>query len=398
MRLRIIVPTLLAGLCLLAPMANAELSTIESPTPSADWQHTEQQAKGQTVYFNAWGGSTQVNNYLDWATKELQARYGITLKQVKVADIAETVNRIQAEKTARNTQNGSADLLWVNGENFNVLKQNGLLYGPFAPSLPNWRWVDKKLPVTQDFTVPTYGFEAPWGVGQLVFIHDMHTMPNPPADLSALLNYAKVHPGRLTYPRPPQFHGSSFLKTALIGLTSGVALDKPVDPATFQRDTAPLWAYLDALHPYLWRQGKVFPNSDAQMIQMLNDNELDMAITFNPGIAPAAIAAGSLPPDAKTYALNQGALTNVHFLAIPFNARAKPAAQVVINFLMSPEAQARKADGAHWGDPSILDVAHLPAGQKALFKDRKPLFNAVAEPHPSWQVALDAEWQKRYGH
>lgn len=44
-----------------------------------------------------------MNSYLDWATGELQTRYGITLKQVKVADIAETVNRIRAEKAAGNT-------------------------------------------------------------------------------------------------------------------------------------------------------------------------------------------------------------------------------------------------------------------------------------------------------
>lgn len=393
MRLRNLLPTLLTSLCLLAPTMYADATGSTTA-----WAQAQQQAKGQTVYFNAWGGSTQVNSYLDWATGELQTRYGITLKQVKVADIAETVNRIRAEKAAGNTANGSADLVWVNGENFNALKQNGLLYGPFVQALPNWQWVDKKLPVTQDFTVPTDGFEAPWGVGQLVFIHDVKATPNPPADLSALLNYAKVHPGRITYPRPPQFHGSSFLKTALIGLTSGVALDKPVDPEKFARDTAPLWAYLDALHPYLWRQGKIFPTSDAQMIQMFNDDELDMAITFNPGIAPAAIAAGSLPPNAQTYALNQGALTNVHFLAIPFNARAKPAAKVVINFLMSPEAQARKADSKQWGDPSVLDVERLPPAQRALFTEQKPLFSAIAEPHPSWQVALDAEWQKRYGH
>ncbi|MCG2878799.1 ABC transporter substrate-binding protein, partial [Obesumbacterium proteus] len=77
MRLRNLLPTLLTGLCLLAPAAHA--NTTE---PSAAWAQTQQQAKGQTVYFNAWGGSTQVNSYLDWATTELHTRYGITLKQV----------------------------------------------------------------------------------------------------------------------------------------------------------------------------------------------------------------------------------------------------------------------------------------------------------------------------
>lgn len=361
------------------------------------WESHLQHARGETVYFNAWGGSPQVNDYLSWAAQQVKQRYGITLVQVKVGDIAESVGRIRAEKAAENTQQGSIDLLWVNGKNFNALRRDGLLYGPFAEQLPNWRWVNQALPVRNDFTVATDGYEAPWGVGQLVLIHDAATLPTPPADPQALLAYARQHPGRLTYPRPPQFHGSSFLKSILMQLSPNLPLDKPVDAQTFARDSAPLWAWLDQIHPYLWRQGRVFPTSDAQQLQLFNDGALDLAITFNPGMAPAAIAAGELPPDAQVYAFKAGALSNVHFLAIPFNARAKDAALVVINFLQSPAAQARKADARIWGDPTILDVARLSAAQRQAFGQLPTLFPALPEPHPSWQEALEKTWQQRYG-
>ncbi len=36
---------------------------------------------------------------------------------------------------------------------------------------------------------------------------------------AALLAWSKAHPGRFTYPKPPQFHGSSFLKQILLELT-----------------------------------------------------------------------------------------------------------------------------------------------------------------------------------
>ena len=39
-----------------------------------------------------------------------------------------------------------------------------------------------------------------------------------------------------------------------------------------------------------------------------------------------------------------GAIGNTHFLAIPFNANAKEGAQVLINFMLSAQAQARKDD------------------------------------------------------
>jgi hypothetical protein len=47
-----------------------------------------------------------------------------------------------------------------------------------------------------------------------------------------------------------------------------------------------------------------------------------------------------------------------------FDARAVAAAKVVANFLLSPEAQLRKADAAVWGDPSDeMDVAEGPSGK-----------------------------------
>ena len=35
-------------------------------------------ARGQTVYFNAWGGDDKINDYIDWAADEMAQRHGIT--------------------------------------------------------------------------------------------------------------------------------------------------------------------------------------------------------------------------------------------------------------------------------------------------------------------------------
>ena len=89
-------------------------------------------------------------------------------------------------------------------------------------------------------------------------------------------------------------------------------------------------------------KGQQFPSGTSETIQLLDDRQL-LAITFNPNAANAAIEHGKLPESAKAYAFDQGALSNIHFLAIPWNANAKAGAKVAINFLLSPEAQARKA-------------------------------------------------------
>ncbi|WP_043761823.1 ABC transporter substrate-binding protein [Aeromonas taiwanensis] len=389
-------PLLKTLVCALPLLASGSLFAGENPAPDARWQQTLDEAKGQTVYFNAWGGSPEINGYLVWAGQEIERQYGVRLVQVKVDDIAQSVSQLLANKQAGKLAGGPIDLLWVNGENFKALKEQGLLGVPFTGELPNMALVDMNLPVSEDFTVPVAGLEAPWGIGQLNLMVNGEEVATPPTSAAALLAWARANPGRFTYPKPPQFHGSSFLKQILLELTPDPApLYREATDAEFERLTAPLWTWLDALHPALWRKGKLFPASAAETRQLLDDGELAMAISFNPGEARSAVQNGALPPGVVAVAMAKGALTNSHFLAIPFNASARAGAKVAVNFLLSPAAQARKADPAFWGDPSVLRTDALPASASQTPALR---FKAVAEPHPSWQLRLEAAWAERYGH
>lgn len=372
------------------------------PAQAADWPQIEAQAKGQTVYFNAWGGGEAINAYLAWAAKEVQGRYGVTVKHVKITDAAEVVKRVQTEVAAGRTNDGSVDLMWVNGENFRNLKNGGLLFGPWAEALPSWGLVDLNKPVRSDFSVPTDGYEAPWGTAQLTFIANQATTPVPPRSAADLLRFAQANPGRISYPKPPDFHGSTFLKQLLLELTPSPALlQQPVSAGALASATPKLWAYLDALHPHLWRSGKTFPANAAAMHRMLADGELKLSLTFNPNEAANLIASRQLPATAYSFGWPGGTIGNVHFLAIPSNARAKAGAQVFVNFLLSPEAQAHKADTRVWGDGTVLDVAKLPTDLQARMRNKAPgaLTESVPtlpEPHASWVEALEAEWLQRY--
>ena len=374
-----------------------------STAAHADWARIQTEAKGQTVYFNAWGGSEATNAYIAWAAKQAQTLYGIDVRHVKITDTAEVVKRVQTEVAAGRSSDGSVDLMWVNGENFRNLKNGGLLFGPWAQSLPHWGLVDLNKPVRTDFSVPTEGYESPWGTAQLTFIADRAKTPAPPRSAADLLSFAKANPGRVSYPKPPDFHGTTFVKQMLLELTPHKAvLQQPVNPAAFATATQPLWSYLDQLHPSQWRSGKTFPANAAEMHRMLGDGELKMSITFNPNEAANLIASKQLPASAYSFGFSGGTIGNVHFVAIPVNARAKAGAQVFANFLLSAEAQTRKADITVWGDGTVLDISKLPTASQALIRKTAPgaLSEAVPtlpEPHASWVAALEAEWLKRYG-
>lgn len=394
---------MLAAAALAAALA---MPALADPDPT-DWDAVTAEAQGQTVYWNAWGGSDTTNDFIAWIGEQA-AEQGVTVELVKLSDTAEAVSRVVAEKTAGKDEGGAIDLIWINGENFASMKEQDLLFGPWAEALPNRALTDpENTALSADFTVPTEGMESPWGMAQLVFYHDSARLAEPPRTMPTLLAWAQANPGRFTFPQPPDFLGATFLKQALIAFSPDmIALEGPVEDADNEATTAPLWAFMDELTPNLWRQGRAYPQNGARMLQLMADNEIDIGFDFNPNAASNAIAKGQLPDSVRSHVLDGGTLGNASFVAIPYNANAKAGAMVVANILLSPEAQARMADPEVWGLGTVLDVTSLEPEQLLLF-DRiefgpatltpEELGEILPEPHPSWMVKLEEDWTSRYG-
>ncbi|TKA94002.1 ABC transporter substrate-binding protein [Cereibacter changlensis] len=394
-------------LATVAALLLGNAAAAQSPDPS--WQAVLDAAEGQTVYWHAWGGDPKINAFIDWVGEQAMARHGVTLEQVKLADTSEAVARVLGEQQAGRTTGGAVDLIWINGENFLAMKRQGLLSGPFAEALPNWPLVDVagKPAVVTDFTEPTEGRESPWAMAQLVFEYDSARLPEPPRDAAALLDWIKANPGRFTYPQPPDYLGATFLKQVLHDTMADPALlQQPVDPETYAEVTAPLWAWLDAATPHLWREGRAYPQNEPALGQLLADGETLISFALNPGRASAVIAAGELPETVRTFVFEGGTIGNASFVAIPFNAAHEAGAKVVANLLLDPEVQARAQDPAVLGFQTVLDVAALPEADRARFDALElgaatlppaELGEALLEPHASWMEAVTEDWLRRYG-
>ena len=400
---------LLAALATAIGLCGGAKGAETQATLDRSWPEIVAAAKGQTVYWNAWGGDERINSYISWVGDQVREEYGVSVEQVKLADTADAVSRVLAERAAGKKAGGSVDLIWINGENFAAMKEQNLLYGPFTKVLPNFRLVDfeDKPSTLVDFTVPTEGYEAPWGMAKLNFIYDSARVGQTPGSIPELLDWCKAHPGRFTYPTPPDFLGTTFLKQVLIELAPDPSfLQKPVEnDAQVEQVARPLWEFLDALHPLLWRGGETFPASGPAQRQLLDDGEIDITLSFYPSEASSAIANGLLPQTARTFVLDKGTIGNTHFVAIPFNANAAEGAMVVANFLMSPKAQAVKQNPEAWGDDTVLAMSKLNEGQRHLFASLprgvatlppEDLGPTLLEPHPSWMTRIEAEWQRRY--
>lgn len=382
-------------------------ASFADPDP-ANWDAVLDEAKGQTVYWNAWGGSPTTNAFIEWAGDQIQARYGVTLEHVKLTDTADAVTRVLSEKQAGQDDDGAIDMIWINGANFASMKENGLLFGPFAEDLPNWQFVDAEgKTVRTDFTVPVEGYEAPWAMAQVVFMYDTADIAEPLTSAAAILDWAKAHPGRFIYPQPPDFLGTTFLKQMLVELLDDPSvLAAPVTDENYADVTAPLWSYLDELTPALWREGRAYPANGPRQIQLMNDGEVDLAISFSPSEASTAIANYELPDTVRTFVLDKGTIGNASFVAIPYNSGSKAGAMVLADFLMSPEAQANAQDPNVLGYGTVLNMAALSDEDRARFDaldlgiatlTPAQLGRVQDEPHPSWMTRIAEDWQTRYG-
>jgi len=384
------------------------LALIALGSPAlADWADTEAAARGQTVWFNAWGGDSRTNDFIAWVGEQTEARWGVKVEQVKLSDTAEAVARVRAEKAAGQTEGGAVDLIWINGPNFLAMKQEGLLHGPFVSGLPNAQFLDLSdgAAATVDFTVPVDGMEAPWRLAKFVFAHDSARGADMPTDMAGFVAWAAAHPGRMTHPNAANFMGATFLKQALVELAPDpAALVAPVTDEAYARETAPLWAWYDALRPNLWREGKAFPENESVQAQMLGDNAVDVAMFFDPAAPAALIEQGVLPESVRVFVPEAGSIGNISFVAIPFNAAHRAGAEVVANFLISPEAQAKMQDIRVLGSYSVLDPSKLDDAAKAAFAalptaPALPTLDALGpvlpEPHPSWMTRIAEDWARR---
>ncbi|UFT98637.1 ABC transporter substrate-binding protein [Radiobacillus kanasensis] len=333
-----------------------------------DWSDILSVAKGKTVHFYMWGGNEFTNRYIDeWVAPRLKEKLDITMNRVPVKDINDTINKLVAEKQAGKTD-GSVDMMWINGENFLSAKQNQLLWGSFSSKLPNvQKYVDQDSPsIKYDFGEPTNGLESPWSKAQFVFIYDSSKIKNPPKSASELKDWVKEHPGKFTYPAPPDFTGSAFIRNMLYETTGGAdQYLMPVDEQKgLEKKVQPLWTFLNEIEPYLWREGKTYPETVSKLDQLYADGAVWMTMSYDPSHAANGVKNGNFPETTRTFVLEEGTLSNTSYLSIPFNAKNKAAAMATINFMQSPSAQIAKADPEKWGALMAIEPDKLSTQQR----------------------------------
>ena len=366
-RILAMILALVMSLALAACGAGEEIEAEVMDLSAASWEEIVEASRGTTVTFYGWGGDEERNTWLNnTVAPYVKEHYDITLEVVGM-NIDEILAKLSGEKQA-GAKKGSIDMIWINGENFYSAKENGLLYGPFADKLPNMEaYIDLDDPETlSDFCMPIEGYEVPYGKAQMVMFNDSAVTPEAPASAEEFMEYCKKYAGKVTYPALPDFTGSAFVRNLIYELC-GWEQFQTMEPDydTVKAAIEPALDYLRELNPYLWNEGKTFPDSSTTVDAMFADGELVMNMSYGPFSVATGINQGIYTETTQTFVFDKGNIGNTNYMAIGFNSPNKARAIVVINAIISGEIQLTQY--AQLRELPVVATEKLSADEKAAF-------------------------------
>ena len=360
----------LFGLAQAQPQGTPEAEAFRNSFLAGElsWDQVLEQARaeGQVVWAH-WGGSETLNTWIDTVVKPELAALGITLQTTRLTNTRDLVDLVLAETAAgRGPGEGSADAVWINGENFFTLSSQSLNFGSFADLLPNSQYVhfDPANPASGpnlfDFGYPTNKEEMPWSGDQYMCAIDTARLAraDAPTDFASLETWLRANPGRFTYVRPPHYNGNTFVQTVLYAHNPDGTSYQPFQLSAdalgaeeFLRLAAPGYEYLQRIEPFLLggggadgrRGSPIYPEDQNGLEALFVNGEIDMACQFGMYNTAVSVEDGSFAETAENVIFPaEGMIKNKNFIGVPINAPNPAAAMVLANVLSSPENQISK--------------------------------------------------------
>ena len=262
--------------------------------------------------------------------------------------------------------------------------------------------------IANDFGVPVDGCEVPWSKTQFAFAYDTARFDTPPKSIPEILAWIEANPGRFTYPAPPDFTGSVFVRHVFYHAAGGVEnLLGDFDQAKFDEVAGKTWQILNDLEPHLWREGQTYPQTVAALDQLYANQEVDLVFGYDPSSVGLNIENGIYPPTTQGFGLTDGTIGNTNYTIIPFNSPNKAAALVLQNVLLSGAAQAEKAQPDVWGANPAIEISRTSADVKAVFDGitvhpsvapaEELASSALPELQADWIAAIEKGWIENVG-
>lgn len=312
-----------------APDSGAQSSASFDELMAMDWAAIEEAAKAEgevtfTVWYNEAGFTELLKLFTD--------KYGIKVNMV-ISDEEAVVQKALAEKDGKV---GTLDVAVV-PNTVKTLLDAKIMYGPIMDKMESADLLDPGLSQYQE-GVDHQGYVVPFYLNQTGFLYNSNKFS--PADLPQnwddLNAYIQANPKKFGICVPEKGgSGQAFTMLAIQEITGGLEQyygDIDADEsktASWEK----VWAWFNE------NEDKItLTTSNNDSISRLNQGELDLIVAWTDDTAVAR-AAGELGDQAVMYIPEMGTAGGGDTLGVFANAEHKAAALLLVNWLLSNEAQ-----------------------------------------------------------
>lgn len=345
--------------------AGALSACHQSATPKAVgdmmWDEIEANALGREVKLLVSRNDPEAIHFLkEQVGVQLRRRYGIRLTLVMPPTVA-TAPLLDRPPPPE------PDLVWMDLDAFHQYRAGRLLQPALVGKVPNaalidWDRFSRRIEVKERQA----GSVLPWGKNPLMLVYNRDNVEKVPTNLNQLAAWVRQNPGRFTIHRGRS--GYRMLHSWLRELAQPPhELPDAFSEADYALNRDKLIAFIEELRPYFWMEGEHFPKDADELNLLFVQGKVDFSIHEG---SPARFQELSQKPlrfrvGRRVWPCPEAMCA--HFLGIPVKAANKEGALVVLNELLSPQAQWQKQDPDVWGDGSVLDVDRLPDHWRTRF-------------------------------
>ncbi|WP_218139190.1 extracellular solute-binding protein [Propionibacterium cyclohexanicum] len=236
----------------------------------------------------------------------------------------------------------------------------------------------------------------PYRASSVLLAYDSTKVTAPPRTLDALLDWIRANPGEFAYNSPSTGgSGGSFVTTVLSKYLS--AAQQQTMATSYDKSLESSWDQgfqtLHDLGQYMYQKG-VYPNGNAQVLQLLESGQISMAPVWSDQFITAQNS-GAMPKTVKYLQISNPSFTgSASFLGIPKTESdaKKDAVYKLADFVLSTQGQEIVADAVS-GYP-VVPLNTLPQSVADKFSAANP--SALRLSFSSQFTSdMNAEWSAK---
>ncbi|MGB3367983.1 MAG: extracellular solute-binding protein [Acidaminobacteraceae bacterium] len=336
-------------------------SDIGSTTvKNKDWELLTESATNSTVIMYH---DIKDEEFVIWIEKSvmpsLKKDYNIEL-ELKQKSFDEYYGELKKQYDEGNK--GEFDLLLYDDSSIKALIENNLLYDKFTGKLPN---VLAMQNVEAYENMYSEGLDTSYnsvmlGRKQLIMIYDEDLFSDAPKNIKDMLEITKTMEGKLSYVDPSNELGRDFINSVFFSFMDYdevYSMDINIDDLKIKAKDA--IEYFNSLKPYMAFRDGMLPKNQDEIDEMFYNTSILFAMTYESDHASTMSKKELYPFGAKSFVFDGGTTGDAFYGAIPFNSNNKSGAIIVLNEMISPEAQKYKYDPKKWGNLPAVDTTKM---------------------------------------